>query len=87
MLSQIHAHEAQLIQDVWGKSCIECDCLAKPKVHFYSLKDEQVGILTCPACDFTIVVVEVEKLQSNCYQEELLEKRDALIATHSFFKS
>ncbi len=63
MISQFEAIEERLIDDIWGRSCIECDSLMKPRVHLYRIKNEEIAVLTCPVCDFTIVVVEIEKLR------------------------
>ena len=49
MIARFQQYEEQLILDVWGECCVECDC-------------EEVAILSCPECDFTIVVVELEKM-------------------------
>ena len=57
----------------------------KPKLHLYKLKDEEVAILSCDACDFTIVVVEVDKLQSESLKE-IPENDKTIIATHNSFK-
>ncbi|NHJ40752.1 MAG: hypothetical protein FK731_12035 [Asgard group archaeon] len=85
MKTQQLGHKEQIVQDVWGNSCLECDCTNKPIIQNYYLKSEEVIVLTCPICDFTIVVVEVEKLNSSTLQEELQEKNDTLIATHQQF--
>lgn len=85
MKTQQLEHKEQIVQDVWGNSCLECDCSSKPILQNYYLKSEEVIVLTCPECDFTIVVVEVEKLNSSTLPEELPEKDNALIVTHQQF--
>ncbi|HUT81149.1 MAG TPA: hypothetical protein VMZ29_08095 [Candidatus Bathyarchaeia archaeon] len=86
MITQLQGYEARLIQEVWGELCIECDCRARPNIQFYQLKNEQVAVLNCPKCDFTIVVVEVDKLNSSALKNDLENHSDALIATHSSLK-
>jgi hypothetical protein len=73
MMSQIHGHQERLIHDVWGERCLECDCTHKPKVHL------------CPSCDFTIVVVEVEKLTDLSIADEIKKRTNSLVATHQSF--
>lgn len=82
MMAQTHIHEEKLIQDVWGDMCIECDAESNPRVHFYSLEKEDVAVLTCPECDFTIVVVEIDSLYKPNFQNKLNEDEDNIIATH-----
>jgi hypothetical protein len=82
MKTQQLGHNEQIVQDVWGNFCLECDCPNKPILQNYYLKNEEVIVLTCPECDFTIVVVEVEKLSSPTLREELPENDHTLIATH-----
>ncbi len=86
MMSQLYGYEELLIQEVWGESCIECDNRTRPKIQFYHLKNEQVAVLNCPKCDFTIVVVEVDKLDSSALKETIENNSDALIATHTSLK-
>ena len=85
MMAQIHGHEEQLIHDVWGDSCLECEEICKPNIHLYHIKNEEIAVLTCPNCDFTIVVVEVDKLKSETIQKELERKEKTLFATHHSF--
>lgn len=85
MMAQIHGHEEQLIHDVWGDICLECDGTCKPKIHLYHIKKEEIAVLICPNCDFTIVIVEVDKLKSETIQKELEQKEKTLIATHHSF--
>jgi len=75
MVARFEAIENRLIDDIWGRSCIECNSLMKPRFHLYQIKNEEVAVLTCPACDFTIVVVELEKLPEK-KDEKLPEKKD-----------
>jgi hypothetical protein len=81
MATQILGHLDNIIQDVWGNVCLECDCSDKPNVENYNLKTEEVIVLSCPNCDFTIVVVEVDKC-SIPTQGEPSEKDSPLIPTH-----
>ncbi|MBN1330642.1 MAG: hypothetical protein JXA54_14305 [Candidatus Heimdallarchaeota archaeon] len=83
MINQLHGYEERLIQEVWGELCIECDSRARPNISLYQLKSEQVIVLSCPKCDFTIVVVEVDKLVSHSLNDELKNNSDVLFATHS----
>lgn len=85
MMAQIKRYEEHLIQDVWGDSCIECDAIDKPKIHFYHVKKEEIAVLSCPKCDFTIVVVEVDKLKSETTQKMLEQKERTIFATHHSF--
>ncbi len=83
MMAEIIEQQERLIQDIWGDQCIECDCEEKPIIHFYSIKSEDIAILCCPNCEFTIVVVEIDKLQSDVLKSELEENTRKIIATHS----
>jgi hypothetical protein len=51
----------QLEQELWGDSCPECNSWTKPEISCYQLKKDEAFIITCPECQFTIVVVDVEK--------------------------
>ncbi|NHJ47127.1 MAG: hypothetical protein FK733_04995 [Asgard group archaeon] len=82
MKTQQLGHNDQIVQDVWGDICLECDCAEKPAIHSYNLKTEQVIVLSCPVCDFTIVVVEVDKISSSNVHEELPEKDKTLLTAH-----
>ena len=83
MMNPTQFQKGKLIQDVWGESCLECDCTEMPNVHLYSLKKEDVAVLTCPTCDFTIVVVEIETLYRSDLKDQLNEDKNKIIATNS----
>ena len=85
MMSQINGHQERLIHDVWGERCLECDCTHKPKVHLYHIKSEEIAVLNCSSCDFTIVVVEIEKLSDTSIADEIKKRQDSLVATHQSF--
>lgn len=82
MIARFQEYEERLTQEVWGRQCLECDSIMKPKFHLYPMKDEEVAILTCQSCDFTIVVVEVEKLSTeNTIEQELVQNENTIVAT------
>ena len=82
MMAQTHIYEEKIIQEVWGDMCIECDSSSTPRVHFYSFQKEDVAVLTCPDCDFTIVVIEIDSLYKPNFQNKINEDENDLIATH-----
>ena len=83
MMAQTHFQKEKLIQDVWGVCCMECDSTKTPDVHVYNLKKEDVAVITCPSCGFTIVVVEIEKLYKNDLKEELKEDSNQIVTTYN----
>lgn len=83
MITQTQSQKGKLIQEVWGECCLECDCTETPKFHLYSLKKEDVAVLTCPFCDFTIVVVEIERLTKSDLEDQINENKKTIVATHS----
>jgi hypothetical protein len=82
MKAQQLGYNDRIVQDVWGDYCLECDCAEKPAIQNYNLKTEQVAVLSCPACDFTIVVVEVDEISSSSVQEKITEKDKSVITAH-----
>jgi len=85
MMAQEEVQQERLILEVWGRFCLDCDCKNQPKIHKYWLKNEEVTVLCCPKCDFTIVVVEVDKL-SNPELRDTIKEDDSktIVATHNF---
>ena len=83
MRSQIFSPEEILVHDVWGERCIECDSKEKPIVTIYYIKNEEIAVLNCSKCEFTIVVVEIDKLQNNSFQDKVKNNKKAIVATHS----
>ena len=81
MMAQTHIQKDKLIRDVWGTCCLECDCKKIPEVHMYKLKSEDVAVITCPECDFTIVVIELDNLYREDLKEEISDE-SSIIATY-----
>lgn len=81
MIAQTQIHKDKLIQDVWGTCCLECDCKKTPEVHMYKLKSEDVAVITCPDCDFTIVVIELDNLYRGDLKEQIKDK-NSIVATY-----
>ena len=51
----------EIIEDVWGNCCLECGLRKEPTIRSYHFETEDVVIISCPACEFTIVVVNLEQ--------------------------
>ncbi|MHA1306847.1 MAG: hypothetical protein ACTSQN_06085 [Candidatus Heimdallarchaeota archaeon] len=84
MMAQNEVQQERLIQEVWGRFCLDCDCKTQPKIHKYWLKNEEVTVLCCSKCYFTIVVVEVDKLSSPDLKDTFQEDDSkTIIATHN----
>ena len=83
MIARFQEYEERLIQEVWGEQCLECDSLMTPKIRMYHLKGEEVAVMNCPVCDFTIVVVEIEKLARSQIDQRILENDNTIVATHN----
>ena len=82
-MAQTQFQKEKLIQEVWGECCLECDCSTVPNVHIYNLKKEDVAVITCPSCDFTIVVVEIEKLYKADLKDEINRDKNQIVATYN----
>ena len=80
MIAPEKIYKNQLIRDIWGDRCIDCESTSPPKVDQYFLKNEEVMVLSCSKCDFTIVVVEVDRLANNSYND-LSDENDTLLIT------
>ncbi|MBD3191667.1 MAG: hypothetical protein GF308_13550 [Candidatus Heimdallarchaeota archaeon] len=50
------------LEDIWGSYCPECDSRHPPNLKTFSSEKEDIIILDCPDCGFTIVIVELEKM-------------------------
>ena len=83
MIAQTHIQKDKLIREVWGDCCIECDCKKSPAVHLYKLKNEDVAVITCPKCDFTIVVIEIENLYKENLKDEINDQENTIVTTYS----
>ncbi len=83
MMNPTQFQKRKLIREVWGESCLECDFTKIPNLHLYSLKKEDVAVLSCPSCDFTIVVVEIETLYKSNLKKHINEDNNEIITTHS----
>ena len=82
-MAQTQFQKEKLIQEVWGECCLESDFSTVPNVHIYNLKKEDVAVLTCPSCDFTIVVVEIEKLYKTDLKDEINKSNNQIVATYN----
>ncbi|NHK31347.1 MAG: hypothetical protein FK730_08350 [Asgard group archaeon] len=51
----------QLEDEIWGDYCPQCNFWGRPIIKGYQLKNEEVHVISCPECDSTIVVIELEK--------------------------
>ncbi|MFW9921663.1 MAG: hypothetical protein ACFFDW_00040 [Candidatus Thorarchaeota archaeon] len=81
-MSQTELQNEKLIEEIWGEHCIECDTTEKPQMQFFSLKTEEIAVLSCSKCDFTIVVVDMDKLTDEKLSEELNDQNNSIIATY-----
>lgn len=83
MIAQTQIQKDKLIREVWGDCCIECDYKKSPVVHLYKLKSEDVAVITCPKCDFTIVVIEIENLYKETLKDEINDQENTIVTTYS----
>ena len=84
-MSQAEMKDKKLIEEVWGDCCLECDCKDLPNLRYYKLKNEDIAILACSKCDFTIVVVELDRLYDKELEEDLESPKNSLLATYGSF--
>lgn len=82
MISQPKLQNEKLIEEIWGEHCIECDSTQKPILQFFNLKTEEIAVLSCSQCDFTIVVVDMDKLNDEQLSEELNDRNNSIVATY-----
>jgi transcription elongation factor Elf1 len=83
MIAPKQLRQKRLIQDIWGSHCLECDSQKSPLLTVRQLKQEKITMITCPDCDFTIVVVDINELDSPIIQDKIRQCDKKLIATHN----
>lgn len=62
MLIHQSKKKQKFLEDIWGSSCPECGANCSANLQLFSSEKEDIIILDCPVCEFTIVVVELEKM-------------------------
>ncbi|MEA2070250.1 MAG: hypothetical protein U9O98_03075 [Asgard group archaeon] len=72
-------------QDIWTEKCLECNCKLQPDIKHYHFPKEEVFVLSCPKCDFTIVIVDM--ITNDCRNySQIPEKNTEIMPPSSITK-